>query len=158
MGIEQKKEVLTELEDQMNAAGFLTRVEDIDGMEMLRVIMDELGDDEKGSVLIELCFLPLEGEGIPEDLSLFQIFTTIEKDIPKEKLGNILNKLNKINLDCMLGGFHIFEEQMQLYHKYICIVRGSSMEDMMFSIQPAINWIVSTVQESYEELTGVCRE
>lgn len=158
MGIEQKKEVLTELEDQMNAAGFLTRVEDIDGMEMLRVIMDELGDDEKGSVLIELCFLPLEGEGIPEDLSLFQIFTTIEKDIPKEKLENILNKLNKINLDCMLGGFHIFEEEMQLYHKYICIVRGSSMEDMMFSIQPAINWIVSTVQESYEELTGVCRE
>lgn len=158
MGIEQKKEVLTELEDQMNAAGFLTRVEDIDGMEMLRVIMDELGDDENGSVLIELCFLPLEGEGIPEDLSLFQIFTTIEKDIPKEKMGNILNKLNKINLDCMLGGFHIFEEQMQLYHKYICIVRGSSMEDMMFSIQPAINWIVSTVQESYEELTGVCRE
>lgn len=158
MGIEQKKEVLTELEDQMNAAGFLTRVETIEDMEMLRVIMDELGDDEKGSVLMELCFLPLEGEGIPEDLSLFQIFTTIEKDIPRERLGNILDRLNKINLDCMLGGFHIFEEQMQLYHKYICIVRGSGMEDMMLSIQPAINWIVSTVQESYEELTGVCRE
>lgn len=154
----QRAEVLVELEDQMNQAGFITRMEETEGLQMLRVVIDDLGSNGEGSVLMELCFLPLKGEGIPEDLSIFQIFTTIETDIQKDRMPDILAELNRLNLDCILGGFHIFEEEMQLYHKYICIARGRTQEEMLLSIQPAVNWIVSMIQECYEELTGVCRE
>lgn len=154
----ESKEVLVELEDQLNSAGYVTRVEDTDGLEMLRVVIDELGQDKNGSVLMELCFIPMEAEEIPEDLNIFQIFTTIEKDIPEEKLSGILAELNKINIDCILGGFQIFEEQMQLYHKYVCIARGTKAAELLNTIQPAMNWIVATIQEGYEELIGVCRQ
>ncbi len=158
MELEEKKKVIVELEDQMNKAGFVTRIEPIEELEMLRIIVDDLGQNQEGSVLMEMCFLPLKGEGIPDELSIFQIFTTIEKDIPKEKTPKILESLNKINLDCILGNFNIFEDEMQMYHKYVCIARGATMEKMLDTIQPAVNWIVSTIQEAYEELIGVCRE
>jgi hypothetical protein len=155
MTVEEKK-VLETMESQMKEAGYQTQMMETDGVEELRVLLDELGNDGEGSVIMELCFFPIEDEEAPEDLRIFQIFTTIAGDIKQEKMPDILVKLNKTNLECVLGGYHIFEEEMQLYHRYVSVVRGDTSEQMLDIIQPALNWIVGTLLESYDELVSIC--
>ena len=154
---QEDNKVIQELQKQMEDCGYSTRMEDVDGLSMLRIILDELGESREGSVLMELCFLPLGAEGLPEDLRIFQVFTTIERNLQKDRMAEILEKLNPMNLECILGGFHIFEEEMQLYHKYVGVVRGTQADQMMSIIQPAVNWIASTIIDTYDELTGMCR-
>lgn len=154
---EEQKKVMTELEDQMNTSGYRTRVEEEDGYAMLRILMDDMGTAKNGEVLMELCFLPVASQELPEDFSLFQIFTTIAGDIRKERMADVLAALNKTNLDCLLGGFHIFEEERQLYHRYVGVVRGKEKDAMLASIEPAVNWVAHAVDEVYDELTALCR-
>lgn len=156
MQMEENK-VMEELGRQMEEMGYEIRMEEVDGLHMLRVVLDELGAEGEGSVLMELCFLPLGADGLPDDLRIFQIFTTIERNLSKDKLKEILLKLNGWNLECILGGFHVYEEEMQLYHKYVGVIRGNEAEQMLSTIQPAVNWIASTIMDSYDELIKLCR-
>jgi hypothetical protein len=154
----EEKKVIDALESQMNEAGFESLFKEIDGLEVLRVLLDELGEDGKGSAIIEFCFLPFgeDKEGLPSDLRLFQTYTTIVGDIPEEKIPDILVKLNEVNIGCILGGFNIYLPERQMYHKYISVVRGNTAEEMLNVIQPAVNWIAATVIESYDEMVSVC--
>jgi hypothetical protein len=157
MTVEEMKVIRT-LEEQMNEVGFESIIKEIDGLEVLRVLLDELGENGNGNEIIEFCFLPVGDDNgeLPTDLRLFQIYTTILGDIPEEKFSDILTKLNKKNLECVLGGFSIYEKEHQLYHKYISVVRGNTAEEMLDIIQPAVNWISATVVEMYDEMVSLC--
>jgi hypothetical protein len=154
----EEKKVIELVEKQFNEGGYESVINETDGLEVLRVLLDELGEKGDESAIIEFCFMPLgdDREGIPEDLRLFQIFTTLVGDIDEAKIPDILVKLNKANLECVLGSFNIFEEERQMYHRYISIVRGDTAEEMMKVIQPAVNWVGATVIENYDEMKSLC--
>ena len=74
-----------------------------------------------------------------------------------EKLPGLFAELNKINLESILGNYAVFPEGNQLYFRYVGVVRGNTKEVMMNTIQPALNWCVSTLDEDYDRLIALCR-
>jgi hypothetical protein len=154
----EEKKVIQKIESQMNEAGFESLFKEIDGLEVLRVLLDELGEKKNGTAIIEFCFLPFgeNTEGLPKDLRLFQTYTTIVGDIAQDKEQAVLTALNQVNLNCVLGSFHIFAPEHQMYHKYISVVRGETAEEMFDIISPAVNWIAATVMDAYDELVSLC--
>ena len=93
----------------------------------------------------------------PYDFTLFKIYATIETDLAEEKLPGLFAELNKINLESILGNYAVFPEGNQLYFRYVGVVRGNTKEVMMNTIQPALNWCVSTLDEDYDRLIALCR-
>ena len=116
-----------------------------------------MGEERTGSLLMELAFLPTEAADFPDDFSLFQIYATIETELPEEKLTGILMELNKVNLESILGNYAVFPDGNQLYFRHVGVVRGNTKEAMMDTIQPALNWCVSTLDEDYDRLIALCR-
>lgn len=151
--------VLDCLQKEMEENGYQTKLMQEEGsMDSIRILMDNMGSEQNGEVLMELSFLPFPANEPLEDLNLFQIFTTVETNIAKEKTDGILKELNRMNLECVLGSFHVFEEEMQVYHRYVSVTRGNSKEEILAILQPAINWISNSIDEYYDELIDICRK
>lgn len=149
--------VMKELKAQVEGWGASPEMRTEGDMEILRAELGGLGKEGSGSILLELAFLPTAQAEFPDDFSLFQIYATIELDIPEEKLPGLLKGINTINLESILGNYAVFPEGNQLYFRYVGVVRGNTKETMMVTIQPALNWCVSTLDEDYDQLIGLCR-
>jgi hypothetical protein len=154
----EEKKVIKELEGQLNEIGFESVVKNIEDLEVLRVLLDGIGESGEGEAIIEFCFLPLGNDdgNLPNDLRLFQIYTTLAGDIDEKKIPDILVKLNENNMQCLLGSFGIFEEERQMYHKYVSVVRGDTADEMLKVIQPAVNWVETTIVENFDEIVSLC--
>ncbi len=149
-----QKQVMEELTGQIKEWGVTPEMTSSDDMDILRAVLNGMG---KGSLLLELAFLPTAEADFPDDFSLFQIYATIETDLAEEKLPGLFAELNKINLESILGNYAVFPEGNQLYFRYVGVVRGNTKEVMMNTIQPALNWCVSTLDEDYDRLIALCR-
>jgi hypothetical protein len=156
--IAEEKKVIEELETQLTDLGFESIMKDIDGLEVLRVLLDEIGKSGEGEAIIEFCFLPLGDDDSSEstDLRLFQVYTTLAANIDEKKDADILVKINDANMECLLGNFGIYAEERQMYHKYVSVVRGDTAEEMLKVIQPAVNWIETNIAENFDEIVSLC--
>ncbi len=152
-----QKQVMEELTGQVKEWGVSPEMTSSDDMDILRAVLNGMGEERKGSLLLELAFLPTAEADFPDDFSLFQIYATIETDLLDEKLPGLFAELNKINLESILGNYAVFPEGNQLYFRYVGVVRGNTKEVMMNTIQPALNWCVSTLDEDYDRLIALCR-
>ncbi len=152
-----QKQVMEELTGQIKEWGVTPEMTSSDDMDILRAVLNGMGEERKGSLLLELAFLPTAEADFPDDFSLFQIYATIETDLAEEKLPGLFAELNKINLESILGNYAVFPEGNQLYFRYVGVVRGNTKEVMMNTIQPALNWCVSTLDEDYDRLIALCR-
>lgn len=149
--------VMADLEAQVKSWGAEPEMRAEGDMQILRAVLGGMGADRRGSLLLELAFLPTAEAQFPEDLSLFQIYATIATDIPQEDLPELLVELNKVNLESILGDYAVFPEGNQLYFRYVSVVRGTTKERMLETIQPALNWCLSALEEDYDRLIGLCR-
>ncbi|MBE6070108.1 MAG: hypothetical protein E7211_20820 [Clostridium lundense] len=68
--------------------------------------------DEGHAAITEVMVSELE-----EDLNMLHIYSTIVVEL-NEKADELPNKLIEWNLLCPLGGYGLYEEERQLYHKY----------------------------------------
>ncbi len=152
-----QKQVMEELQEQVKDWGVTPEMTVSDDMDILRAVLNGMGEERTGSLLMELAFLPTEAADFPDDFSLFQIYATIETELPEEKLTGILMELNKVNLESILGNYAVFPDGNQLYFRHVGVVRGNTKEAMMDTIQPALNWCVSTLDEDYDRLIALCR-
>lgn len=151
-----QKQVMDELREQVKNWGAAPEMTVSDDMNLLRVELGGMGEKRGGDILLELGFLPTNEAEFPDDFSLFQIYATIAVDIPEEALPDLFAALNKINLESILGNYAVFPERNQLYFRYVGIIRGNTKEAMMDTIQPALNWCVSTLDEDYDHLADLC--
>ena len=126
-----QKQVMEELQEQVKDWGVTPEMTVSDDMDILRAVLNGMGEERTGSLLMELAFLPTEAADFPDDFSLFQIYATIETELPEEKLTGILMELNKVNLESILGNYAVFPDGNQLYFRHVGVVRGNTKEAMM---------------------------
>ena len=88
---------------------------------------------------------------------LFQIYTTLLLNIPEKKEKSILTGLNEINMDCLLGAYGIFNEQKQVYHRYVTVLNSDDFDQLKGTIGPALNFIISMVDEDYDRIVKICK-
>lgn len=134
-----------------------TRTES-DSMSFVRAVLGGMGEEKDGSLLLELGFLPTAEADYPEDFSLFQIYATLATDLSEAAQPEILRQLNLINMETVLGNYGIYQDGGQLYFRHVGIVRGAEPKQMMETIQPAINWCVTTLDEDFDRLLSLCNK
>lgn len=151
--------VLEEFDRQFKEAGYETRFKEEDDLYLLQSAVEGLGEDEKGAALMELCFVPIAEDDDEEvgDVILFQIYTTYLLSIPAKKEKSVLVGLNELNMDCILGAYGIFNEEKQIYHRYITVLNSSDYEQLKGEIGPALNFILSMVYEDFDRIKGLCK-
>ena len=156
-----QKKVLEEFNRQFNEAGFETRFKEEDDLYMLQAAVEQLGAAEEGAALMELCFVPIsdDEEDAEEigDVILFQIYTTFLLSVPAKKEKSILYGLNEVNMDCLLGAYGIFNEEKQIYHRYITVLNSGDFEQLKNEIGPALNFILAMIYEDYDRIQGLCK-
>ena len=154
-----QKKLLEEFNRQFGEAGYETRFKDSDGLYMLQAALVGLGEEEEGNALMELCFVPIDDEGKEDigDVILFQIYTTLLLKIPEKKEKNILAGLNELNMDCLLGAYGIFNQEKQIYHRYITVLNSSDFEQLKGTVGPALNFILSMVYDDYDGIRKLCK-
>ena len=156
---EVQKKLLEEFNRQFNEAGYETRFKEDEDLYLLQAGLQELGADEKGDALMELCFVPVDDEGNEDvgDVVLFQIYTTLVLDVPEKKEKNILAGLNELNMDLLLGAYGIFSQEKQIYHRYITVLNSSDFDQLKGEVGPALNFILSMLYEDYDKIVKLCR-
>ena len=154
-----QKQLLEEYDRQFHEAGYETRFKEDEGLYILQAAIQGLGEDEKGDALMELCFVPVDDEGKEDvgDVILFQIYTTFLIKIPEGKEKDILAGLNALSMDCLLGAYGIFDEQKQVYHRYITVLNSPDYDQLKGEVGPALNFILSMVYEDFDQITQICR-
>ena len=154
-----QKELLEEYNKQFIEAGYETRFKEDEGLYILQAAIEGLGDDEKGNALMELCFVPVDEEGNESigDVTLFQIYTTFLIGIPEKKEKDVLYGLNEVNMDCLLGAYGIFNDEKQIYHRYITVLNSSDLSQLKGEVGPALNFILSMIYEDFNRIGSICR-
>ena len=155
-----QKQLLEEFNRQFNEAGYETRFKEDEGLYLLQAAIEGLGEDEQGDALMELCFVPIDEDGNKEavgNVILFQIYTTFLITVPEKKEKTILSGLNKLNMDCLLGAYGIYNEQKQVYHRYITVLNTPDFAQMKGEVGPALNFILSMIYEDFDGIKGICK-
>ncbi len=153
-----QKKVLEEFDRQYKEAGYETQFREDEDLLILQAAVEGLGEEEKGAALMELCFVPLAEDDNKEvgDIILFQIYTTFLLKIPAKKEKAILSGLNDLNMDCVLGAYGIFNEEKQIYHRYITVLNSPDYDQLKAEIGPALNFILSMVYDDFDRLQALC--
>lgn len=153
--IEMRHEIFKNLDEMFRNAGMETEITQEENIgDMLRVYVDGLGEqksDGDGTGVMELCFMPYENPEHPSHC-LFQIFSTFVKDLDSAKVSAVLAHLNEINLRCTFGGFHVYSEEMQVYHKYVLYGMEENPDHLLELIRETINWIFMQLNENYDSI------
>ncbi len=156
---ETQKQLLEEFNRQFNEAGYETRFKEDEDLYILQAAIPGLGEEEKGNALMELCFVPLDEEGNEDigDVILFQIYTTFFVGVTEKKVKSILVGLNELNMDLLLGAYGIFNQEKQVYHRYITVLNSSDFDQLKGEVGPALNFILSMVYDDFDRISEICK-
>ncbi len=152
-----QKEVIDAIQIRMTELGYATRTKEDGDLTLLQIALEAVGHEDNGNALLEFCFLPIpEDDQLPADLHLFQIYTTLVPKVPAKNKNKVLQTINEVNMESVIGAYGIYEEQMQIYHRHVMVLRGNDHERLMENITPSLNWILYAIEEDYLTLTALC--
>ncbi len=142
------RKVFEELEEMIKNMGVEAEIDSSDGTDTLRIIPDNIGPDEDGTVVMEVCSIPIE----ETTDHYIQIYTTVAKDIEKQLYPHILEKLNEINLTTVLGGYNLLSDYGMMYHKYVLRLQDGSDEFLKDNIYGAVSDVFAIIDSDYLKL------
>ena len=147
---QRQREVLSRLKEEFIKNSYETFIDDEEDIS-LKALINLLGKEELGAAIMELSFSDDEGLKALSNIEVAQFFVTFDKRVNMDKLPQILNALNKINLVSALGSFQVFDEEEQLYFKYNCVISNDRPE--WLTVIPIINWIIAMIEDCYDDIT-----
>lgn len=147
---QRQREILSQLKEEFIKNSYEAYIDDSADIS-LKALINLLGKEELGAVIMELSFSDDESLKALNNIEVAQFFVTFDKKVNMDKLPEILNALNKINLVSALGSFQVFDEEEQLYFKYNCVIDNDSSE--LLSVVPVINWIIAMLEDCYDDIT-----
>lgn len=136
------------------AYGLETWLGEDNGFQMLKVGLVQLGKGS-GQAVMEICPVPLAPNPDGE-VQLVEFYTTVADHIREDNMAPALAALNRMNLRCPVGAFHLFEDQHQMYHKYGAVLpmgeAGTQLATMVFSM------VVETVNQLFEDAMAIAAD
>lgn len=148
------KNIMDKLAERIGKEGPEVSVDCSDGTPTLRFAPNNLGPDNDGLVVTEVCRVPVDDV---EDACYIQIYTTVAKDLEKDLSPTILRNLNEINLRTLLGSYHILSEYEMMYHKYILRLPLGSEEFLCDNIYAAVSDCIAIIDNDYLDLLNAIR-
>jgi hypothetical protein len=144
-----QKDILFDLRDGFSESGYESVVHENDGITVLKVLVDMLGEEEDGAAILEIMF-PDENASV--DMELVQYYVTFDFEVNIEKSYEIYNALNQINLLSAIGAFVMLTKEKQMYFKYSGVVSADTCEKAKEFILPVVNWLIPMLEEAYDSM------
>ncbi len=125
--------------------------DNIDDIPTLRLILDSMGVDEDGIVVVELSEIPME-EGTEDGYSYYHYLTVLANKLEEGQTATTLVNLNRINVETLLGSYQIVEDAGTVTHKYV--LRSAVKEDaqMAEDLYNCLVDIVAIVNNDYDRV------
>ena len=131
--MKERQELMERLKDSLQkelVACEIREAEQKGEPEILRVLFDELGQDNEEGVLGEFYFLPpLSGE---DEVQLFSAVLTISDRIDKNKLPELFEMMSYINFRIPCGSFSIDREQEVIVYRLTTPLSAEMEKEELF--------------------------
>ncbi|MGN1341294.1 MAG: hypothetical protein ACI4WS_13460 [Oscillospiraceae bacterium] len=137
-------------------AGFTHQLEEHDiefrlneeGAPAVMVEPDSMGPYDNGRVIMEISGISREEE---DGYMSFEFLTSIAHNIPFEKYGDLLVKLNELNKREMLGCYGLLDDSGILFHRYTLLVPEAT-EHPEYDLAEAMGLLLDRIDKDFMEL------
>lgn len=147
-----QNDILDNIKAEFEQYGYDTLFATEDDTQILKVLVDRLGSDESGNVILEMYFVNEEGMDKLQDVSFLQIFATYDCNVNSEMYSETAKALCELNFITALGAFALYEEQMQLFYKYTYVLNGTDPDILTGNINVVLNWIMGMLEDTYDKI------
>lgn len=147
-----QNDILDNIKAEFEQYGYDTMFATEDDTQILKVLVDRLGSDESGNVILEMYFVNEEGMDKLKDVSFLQIFATYDCNVSSEMYAETAKALCELNFITALGAFALYEEQMQLFYKYTYVLNGTDPDILTGNINVVLNWIMGMLEDTYDKI------
>ena len=153
-----QNDVLHNIKTEFEQYGYDTFFTKEENTTILKVLVDKLGEEEAGSVILELFFMNEDGMEKLEDVNFLQIFATYDRNVEKTAYDDVIKALNALNFIAAIGAFSVYEEQMQLFYKYTCMLTGTEAEELTGNLNVVLNWVLGMLEDTYDKMCELLTE
>lgn len=142
------KKLFERLGQELEESGVEWSIDESDGDVSLRLVIEGMGPDEDGTILIQLSKVPVENS----DAEYYYYHTNIAMDIEAATIPAVLANLNEINLRTVVGSFGILSEERVMYHKYVLRTPVMDEEALYKLLNDTLVDVVATVDNEFMEV------
>ena len=150
-----QNDVLHNIKTEFEQYGYDTFLTKEENTTILKVLVDKLGEEEAGAVILELFFINEDGMEQLEDTNFLQIFITYDRNVEKTAYDDVIKALNALNFITAMGAFSVYEEQMQMFYKYTCMLTGTEAEELTGNLNVVLNWVLGMLEDTYDQMCGL---
>lgn len=119
---------------------------DKEGGYSVRLTLDSIGEKEEGVVLLEMMKIDIEGM---EDYSFYNFFTVLAVNADENKAPAVLDNLNNLNKETLLGNYGLVKEEGIIYHKYIAKVPNLPSDEGVGYLYSSLVDILAVIDNDY---------
>ncbi len=137
------------LRDRLTEDSLEIAYDNIDGVNTLRVILDGIGADEDGLVVLEISEIPIEEE---DKYGYFHFMSVLANKLDDDQIPATLVNLNEINSETLLGSYQIVSEAGTIVHKYILRTPLKDAEGTQEDLYNCLVDVVAIINEDYDRV------
>lgn len=144
------KNYLEELVTKMQAENFIVEVDTNDGY-AVRVTADSIGDKEEGLVLLEINKIDIDEL---EDYSFYHFFSMLVVNIDESLYSKVLDRLNDLNKETLIGSYGLIKEDGIIYHKYVAKLANDDDESKIVNyLFSSLENVLAVIDNDYNKAT-----
>ena len=121
---------------------------DEDGAPSVIVAPNALGPYEDGRVIMEISGISREED---DGWVCIEFLTSVANNIPREKFGGLLIKLNDLNKREMPGCYGLLDEKGVLFHRYTLFVPETAPQPEEY-LSEAMGLVLERIDKDFTEL------
>lgn len=142
------KKLFERLGRELEKNGVEWTIDESKGDAALRLLIEGIGPDEDGTILMEISKVPVENT----DAGYYYYHTNVAMDIDAQTIPAVLTKLNEINLRTVVGNFAILSEERVMYHKYVLRTPVMDEEALYKLLDDTLVDVIATVDNEFVDL------
>lgn len=127
----------------------------IEEIPTLRMVLDGIGEEEGGLVVLELSLIPMEENG---STGYYHFMTVLASKLEASQIPSTLVSLNEINAETLIGSYQVISEAGTVVHKYVLRTEESSEEQTAEELYNCLVDVVAVINNDYDRVLGSIEE
>ena len=134
------------LRDRLIEDSLEVSYDNIDDVKTLRMILDGMGPDEDGLVVLEVSEISIEEE---DKYAYYHFMAVLANKLDEDQYPGTLVNLNEINSESLLGSYQIVSEAGTVVHKYVLRTPTVSPESTQEDLYNCLVDVVAIINNDY---------
>lgn len=137
------------LRDRLMEDSLELSYDNIDGIATLRMVLDSIGADEDGIVVLELSEIPLDGT---DDYGYYHFMSVLANKLEDSQIPTTLTNLNQINMETLIGSYGIVAEAGTVVHKYVLRTAAKDAKATEEDLYNCLVDVVAIINNDYDRV------